>query len=348
MAYLDEVGMGVRLEDHQGQSIWLQGEDEIGAVRRSLSWDHIEAFSNGWGVTFPDPGYSFPERPAPDPYPHSQIDPAILPLGTKIEIEDGHQFLRVEGGWHDGTEAFPAGFDGRYKILVPAEFTYDMEQAARDAAFAAAKDPITSPRELAGLATSRIAGLRLLVAQNTLATQEVLAKPAKDSFAHIRAAVAVNPATGQGLLHELAQDEDATVRWLVAKHPNTGPEVLQRLTADKAYTVRLTAQAHPSMPEPKRVLHDHAQLDQFASELKASHAGLDISYGYIGNVGRDHDDRSWSIGIRPKGATTPWTHQQLFHMGDGPRVALDLDAFEPWLEKRIQAGGQIPEQKRAI
>lgn len=56
--------LGVTVQNHLGQSVWLQGDDAITSVRHGLDFDRVPDFENGWQVTGPDPGYEFPEPKA--------------------------------------------------------------------------------------------------------------------------------------------------------------------------------------------------------------------------------------------------------------------------------------------
>lgn len=110
-----EAHGGVVLENHEGASLFLQSEEDVRGVQHSLAYDHVRAFQNGWSVSLPDPGYTFPEVKA-----EALESPSTFPEGTQIRTEDGFTFTRTKDGWTDGDHTFDAdltGMDADYIVL---------------------------------------------------------------------------------------------------------------------------------------------------------------------------------------------------------------------------------------
>jgi len=106
---------GVVLENHAGATLFLQSEDDVRSVQHSLHYDHVRSFQNGWSVTLPDPGYTFPK------VKQEELEsPSTFPDGTQIRTEDGFTFTRTKEGWTDGDHTFDAdltGMDAEYIVL---------------------------------------------------------------------------------------------------------------------------------------------------------------------------------------------------------------------------------------
>lgn len=59
---LDNNPPAVLVQNDKEETNYLQGDDEIAAVRHSLHWDHMDTFDNGWPVVIENPGYTFGEE----------------------------------------------------------------------------------------------------------------------------------------------------------------------------------------------------------------------------------------------------------------------------------------------
>jgi len=106
---------GVVLENHEGSTLFLQSEDDVLSVQHALHYDHVRSFQNGWSVTLPDPGYTFPK------VKQEELEsPSTFPVGTRIRTENGYTFTRTDEGWTDGDHTFDAdltGMDAEYIVL---------------------------------------------------------------------------------------------------------------------------------------------------------------------------------------------------------------------------------------
>jgi len=71
--------------------------------------------------------------------------------------------------------------------------------------------------------------VRVKLASNPRASQEVLATLASDMWRHVRANVAANPSTPRELIAELTKDAEEDVRRCVAVNPSTPVEILTEL-----------------------------------------------------------------------------------------------------------------------
>ncbi len=85
--------------------------------------------------------------------------------------------------------------------------------------------------QLRELGNSRWSWIRLTVAQNPFAPEDVLMKLATDGEFRIRLAVAKNPGVSAEVLAVLAES-DKEIKVAVVEHPNTGEETLDQLFSD--------------------------------------------------------------------------------------------------------------------
>ncbi|MBD2206119.1 hypothetical protein H6G33_28340 [Calothrix sp. FACHB-1219] len=95
--------------------------------------------------------------------------------------------------------------------------------------YTVASDWNTDAEQLAMLAQSRWAWIRLAVAQNPCATAETFMQLAGDRVYKIQLAVAKNPETPADVLAVLAQHQDKTIQATVAEHLNATEEILHQL-----------------------------------------------------------------------------------------------------------------------
>ncbi|MDY6902918.1 MAG: hypothetical protein SWZ49_33325 [Cyanobacteriota bacterium] len=90
----------------------------------------------------------------------------------------------------------------------------------------------TDIRYLETLGKSRWSWVRLAVAQNPFASEDVLMKLARDEEFRIRFAVAKNPETSADVLNVLMEGGDSRFHAVIVEHPNIGEETLHILFPD--------------------------------------------------------------------------------------------------------------------
>ncbi|BAY81094.1 leucine rich repeat variant [Calothrix parasitica NIES-267] len=89
-----------------------------------------------------------------------------------------------------------------------------------------ASDWDTDIRELEDLGESNWGWVRLAVARNPFAGEDVLMKLAGDEEFRVRFAVAKNPGTSAGVLNVLLEGGDSKIRGAIVEHPNATEEIL--------------------------------------------------------------------------------------------------------------------------
>lgn len=115
--------------------------------------------------------------------------------------------------------------------------------------------PETSANELRRLAKSNTDRVRLRVAENERAPQDVLTLLASDSNPDVRIAVALNGSTPSSLLKRLVKDSDPSVRYAIAEDPNTSRQILLQLCDDPNpyVAVRATRTLNLQSPHALRI-----------------------------------------------------------------------------------------------
>jgi hypothetical protein len=112
-----------------------------------------------------------------------------------------------------------------------------------------AQNPMASPDLLRGYASSRSKALRTSVARNENAPNEILSRLARDKAHTVRAAAATNPKLLQEELLQLASDSDFSVRLKIALRADCPVHLLEAFAKDKSHIVRKGAAENPNTPE---------------------------------------------------------------------------------------------------
>ena len=224
-----------------------------------------------------------------------------------------------------------------------------------------AKNFLTDPERLAGLATSDDKYVRQDVADNPNTPPEALSELAADGDDWVRQSVAGNPSTPVEMLTRLADDPESGVRWEVANNPLTLMEVLARLADDREAGVRKRVAGNPSMTterleEVER--HRGSRLQELISD-----PGEWVFYRHVEEIEDDRggfeaevtspvawDTRDWwfdaldlSLAARITGGSA---HADVWHDSYPENIGALLPASDgppDWFEPPAQPGGDEPD-----
>jgi hypothetical protein len=148
-----------------------------------------------------------------------------------------------------------------------------------------ASDWNTDQEQLAFLGKSRWAKVRLAVAQNPSAGQEILMQLANDSCYPIQLAVAQNPLAGQEVLRQFANDSCDTIQLAVAQNIATPENILHLLASHPKHNIQAAVAQHLNATE--EIFH---QLFPIQKSILRNLKNLPVSL-----IQRFFDERDTSI-----------------------------------------------------